>query len=718
MKLMFLTLLALCLAVHLGVARETFQTPGNGQHLGVWRITNEPEARHWANYHNTRCWSADGRYLCFTREAEEKLGAEVFLYDAHLDATRRVEAGALPRWAHQRNWLFYRHLRRDENDSLVSEIVWLDVDAGTRRILATIPGEVELGEPESRDEWLYGGRLERGKEKANGIKKERSGLRIRIAEKPEVQPLPQVQGYQFMPNPVHPLFFTRWKGDRSDFTSSRLWYDLDGTHERTGIPMLQNAHTAWLGNGEYHLMGNGLVRGRRWSEPFPSDLHILAAVSVGDVSPCGGSGRFATGDHTLADLRSGDGWMFIHPLSHICFPTETGDASTIFDADPKGSPDGTKVAFVTNYDLKDGPFTLLAEDAGESAEVLQVASTARFPEQGEILLKTEIVAYERKTATTFEGLRRGLHGTQASAARAGAEVTSFAARLLTDEQWQRIGAKASDAMRSGVRGGDAILLRQRQTDVHVVVVRNPQPPSLRLVAGKVQLIPAEEHCETHGYHLLRNGQRVTAKPLRLGESLQHAEAGDYAAVAVEWSGLESAASPVLRLTQAAGIDILKEKPEDFQWTRDRWMVAGREVPAADATQAVEATREVVHLHDGVIHREQHERGVLVRREDLNAEGKTIRELLYREGKLAQRQYTDRTGVLVSRELFSAEGFISESVFFDRRIEPGAAPRETDHWWYDHGMPVKQVKEGRTFTRSGDNWVSDSGSKPATKKKQP
>ena len=53
-------------------ARDAFQTPGNGKNFGVWRITNEPELRHWASYHNTRCFSPDGRYLCYAREANQR----------------------------------------------------------------------------------------------------------------------------------------------------------------------------------------------------------------------------------------------------------------------------------------------------------------------------------------------------------------------------------------------------------------------------------------------------------------------------------------------------------------------------------------------------------------------------------------------------------------------------------------------------------------------
>lgn len=144
-------------------------------------------------------------------------------------------------------------------------------------------------------------------------------------------------------------------------------------------------------------------------------------------------------------------------------------------------------------------------------------------------------------------------------------------------------------------------------------------------------------------------------------------------------------------------------PADFSWTSERKLENGR---------------EITHLHDGVISREQHERGVLAKREDLNAQGKTIRELTYRDGRLARRQYTNRDGVLVSRELFDADGVLAETITYDRRSGPATTPKEIDHWWFQRGMPVKQVKEGKTFIRQGDRWVSQGGDARSKKKIKP
>jgi len=43
--------------------------PKEGDAIEVWRITNDPTVRDHANYHNTQCWSPDGRYPCFTHYA-------------------------------------------------------------------------------------------------------------------------------------------------------------------------------------------------------------------------------------------------------------------------------------------------------------------------------------------------------------------------------------------------------------------------------------------------------------------------------------------------------------------------------------------------------------------------------------------------------------------------------------------------------------------------
>jgi hypothetical protein len=312
----------------------------------------------------------------------------------------------------------------------------------------------------------------------------------------------------------------------------------------------------------------------------------------------------------------------------------------------------------------------------------------------------EVIGYQRKTKTTFEGLTRKLHDTVEAPLKPDAAVTSFAARCLTDAQWQRL-AGPSKAMRASIPDPKSPLARQRQTNVHVVIVRRPDRPHLRVAGGGGQLIPGEEHYETGGYHLLRDGRKITEKPVRPGESVE-LQPGEYRAVAIERSGLESEPSPPLRVERSAKLEVLDDAPKDFSWTSDRWL-------------ETRSLREIVHLHDGVIQREWYRDGQLTRRHDLNIEGKAIRRLTFENGKLAQREYHDREGKLASRELFDAAGFITESIRF---VHLAGQPAEQDHWWYDRGMPVRRVNGGAESVKRGEQWiVPKQGAREEKKKKR-
>ena len=200
--------------------------------------------------------------------------------------------------------------------------------------------------------------------------------------------------------------------DDQPFVATRYWYDVDGGKVRIGSVSLTRCHQSWSGDGKYFLLGNSQVRGRRWDEPFPSSLHFLAAVGTGDVSPCGRDGRFVVGDKplTIADLRSGDGWRFLEDLSIICYPDSVSDSSGPYDSDMKGSPDGTKVSFVSNYDLVDGPVTFITETGGRSAARLEVESTEMFPAGGSLVVNREVVGYglfRNGSRVALEPLRPG-----------------------------------------------------------------------------------------------------------------------------------------------------------------------------------------------------------------------------------------------------------------------------------------------------------------------
>ena len=675
--------------------RERFETPDNGPNLGVWRITDDPTQRDWANYHNTQCWSPDGRYLCYTRYGYDVVRDRrverntVHVYDLWKDEDRVLDAGESPRWANRHNWLFYVHVDATAKPTDPHRIAVRRLDLDTGKQVSVAYGIEMLGETDFEDRWLYGAARFRGQEP------EFRPARIPIAEEGEPEPLAEVSGAQLLPSPGYPAFFTREDHRDEPFGATRWWFDLEGKNRQVFAPTIQQCHMGWLGNGEYLLLGNGLVRGRRWDEPFPSNLHVLASVGVGDVSPCGRSGRYACGDSTVADLRSGDGWFFIHPLSVICYPSDVADDSGIYDADPKGSPDGTKVCFVSNYDLQHGPLTYIREDTSRKATSLPVMSTAGFPDSGAIVVQREVIGYQRKTAASFEGLARGLHDTQPVNLREGRAVTSFEARCLTDEQWNAMPGP-THPMRRSIPDIDSPLIRQRQTDVYVVVVRKPDRPLLRARGDTIELIPGEEHYETRGYHLLRGDERITPEPLRPGAVLS-VQAGTYRAVAVDESGVESEPSRALEGKSGATLHVLAEPPEGFFWTGDRWLVDSREAPAETAKRAPQAIREIVHVYDGVIHREWYESGVLTRRHDLGLEGDAIRRTGYTDGKLAVREYYDRDDVLLSREQFDAGGYITEWI---RYASDGS---ERSRWYYERGTPVRQVERGTEYVKRGDRF---------------
>ena len=72
--------------------------PRQGGTTEVWRVTDDPTSRDWANYQNTEAWSPDGRYICY--EHHPGTGpATVRLYDLERDRDVVLGEGVQPRWA-------------------------------------------------------------------------------------------------------------------------------------------------------------------------------------------------------------------------------------------------------------------------------------------------------------------------------------------------------------------------------------------------------------------------------------------------------------------------------------------------------------------------------------------------------------------------------------------------------------------------------------------
>ncbi|NOR67604.1 MAG: hypothetical protein GQ528_09640, partial [Woeseiaceae bacterium] len=377
----FLCAVVLGLSVNAFAKIERFK-PKDGDAIEVWRITNDPTVRDHANYHNMQCWSPDGRYLCFThyasngRQFGSTAAAEVHLYDLHEEQDIKIDKGTSPRWANKHNWLFYLRYRPADGPrhGKGTQVIWKNVETGeTTRIGYGIE---RLKYTDCDDRWLYGYGI-RGFED-----EQRKPLRVAIAPDSPTETLPgdwQVGYNSLMVNPKHPMIVSRDHNYRDyyyatnrtrdiSFVARHFFdHDLGAVNRTTPFPSMEGSHFSWSGDGSYFLMGNGQMRGKKWDEPFPSNINFLAGISSGDVSPCGRSGRWICGDSgvaqiRVADVRSGDGWTVLEANSYLCFPTNR-DYSGPYDIDLKGSPDGTKIAFVSTYDQKDGPVARITEEA-------------------------------------------------------------------------------------------------------------------------------------------------------------------------------------------------------------------------------------------------------------------------------------------------------------------------------------------------------------------
>ncbi len=704
---------------------ERFRPPQETQ-TELWRLTNDPSWRDWANYHIRNCWSPDGRYVCTTRYRTYQSSADGGPYVRVIEVAtgevvREFARANTPRWANHHNWLFF--VQRIE-DSGLWNIMWWDME---RDRLVRLEGRSSyLGSVDYRDEYIYASRVTM----PDGSSAPGARVPIRQGGTPEPLPL----GGQLEANPRHPRVYTRITNYFEPFKPTRLFFDPDGSDLAVASTCLQQCHQSWSGGGDWYLFGNQQMRGRRWDEPFPSNWHFLASIGCGDICPGCATDRYvvgsgATGPIVMADLRSGDGWVvlpmalsFIHDSSNYLF---SGD-SAYYDNDAKGSPDGTKICFVSTYDLRDGPIATITQvSSPETGPGIHVDSTEGFPAQGRLSIGPEVIGYEHKTATTFEGLTRGMYDTGRPYVRTWSDeerrrkseypddlrrgwvVTSFDARMIPDELIAQMQVPARFD-REDFADRNSPLIWQRQTDVYVAVARRPDRPWLRVTADGVELIPGELHFETRGYRILRDGERLTEELLAPDTSIDLPGAGEYAAVAVEWSGLESEPSRPVRVGGPTMLRALADAPPDFSWTHERWQVEGRPAEEAVARAAPAAIREVVHRYDGVIHREWYEQGVLVRRYDLTPDGLAIRRLFYEDGALTRREYWDRNGVQQSFELFDADGFITEAV----RYRGGA---EYEHWWFIKGTPVKlwtargghhtaSPERGGTYVKQGIDWV--------------
>ncbi|MDP6355211.1 MAG: hypothetical protein QF473_08935, partial [Planctomycetota bacterium] len=206
-----LALPLLCLVVPLGlhshlcaeIQKFKVNQPGT-RNFGVWRLTNDPAIRDEANYHNTQCWSHNGRYTCYTHWGGNegpggKASAEIHIIDLKTGEDRFVDKGISPRWANNHNWLFFCHWTGDGKPPYETgtQVIRYDADAGKKMVI-TFGMEAPYS-LDSTDTWLYGSQRYRGR------KPEFIAGRVRNQASSRIQNLPEAPNRHahVHANPVH-----------------------------------------------------------------------------------------------------------------------------------------------------------------------------------------------------------------------------------------------------------------------------------------------------------------------------------------------------------------------------------------------------------------------------------------------------------------------------------------------------------------------------------
>ena len=494
--------------------------------LEIWQLTDDPSTKYHSMYHNMTPFSHDGRY-CFyvivrrgSPQSDLRHGRTLGVYDLYEDREicRDLTRAYTPIWGNTSNAMYFVDDPRKEDAILyrleVPSLKMVPLHTGPKEYCPAISFD---------DKYLFSaedGKLYRYENREQGEKK----LIYTPPHWPDVQvSIPKA-------SPTRPWVMCRQNSNKPEVppgTPARIIVDVNGRFVNTALMQNEHSHADWHASGDAILRGDGPLRIRRVLDTMPSDFLPLAAIGGGDPARQGASGRwgsinrFANGALNVSDLRSGRSWPVVRVVSHIHQSAlDTRDLSGPYDCDQHGSPDGTKMYFSTNYDIRNFPVALITEPAGrDETEAITVDSTEGFPSSGVLSYVEEVMRYESKTPTQFRGLTRGYFGTKKRNPIAGWPIANYYGRAdIADTE---------------------PLEHQHKTDAFIAVVRLPDPPIIVKNDDAFSLFPGRNHRETRAFVLYRDGKKERELPATAETQGLTLGNGEWTATAVEWSGLAS-----------------------------------------------------------------------------------------------------------------------------------------------------------------------------------
>jgi len=498
-------------------------------------------------YHNMTPFSYDGRYSFYVivqrggARGDVRHGRTLGVYDLYEDREicRDLSRAYTPIWGNTSNAMYFVDDPRQEDATLyrleVPSLKMVPLHTGPKGYCPAISFD---------DKYLFSaedGKLYRYENRERGEKK----LIYTPPHWPEVKiSLPKG-------SPTRPWLMCRQNSNREGVppgTAARIIVDVDGRRVNVALMQNEHSHADWHASGDAILRGDGPLRIRSVPDTMPSDFLPLSAVGGGDPARQGASARwgsinrFSNGVLYVSDLRSGRSWPMVRVVSHVHqSASDTRDLSGPYDCDQHGSPDGTKMHFSTNYDIRNYPVALVTEPAGrEDTEAISVDSTEGFPESGLLSYVEEVIRYESKTPTQFRDVTRGHFGTKKRSPIAGWPIADYYGRA------DKVDADP--------------LEHQHHTDAYIAVVRLPDSPVIEKEGDTYSLFPGRNHREIQAIVLYNDGKKDRELIVATGKLDLTLQRGKWTATAVEWSGLESKPSKIA-VQGPATLTIHSERPE-------------------------------------------------------------------------------------------------------------------------------------------------------------